>query len=63
MTPETAAQRSAVASLIGRCEGLISNQLIPEAQAACLLDLLEKTCAAFDMTPPQLENDEKEAAL
>jgi hypothetical protein len=63
MNAQTVAQRSAVASLIGRCEGLISNREIPAYQAARLLELLNQTCAAFDMTLPQLENDEKESAI
>lgn len=63
MDAETLAQRSAVAALIGRCEGLISNREIPEYQAVRLCDLLKETCAAFDMTPPQLENDEQECAI
>lgn len=57
------AQRSAVASLIGRCEGLISNREIPDYQATRLLELLNATCNAFDMTPPQLETDELESAI
>ena len=63
MTPEVSAQRSAVSLLIGRCEGLISNRLIPVYEATRLLELLNKTCAAFEMKPPNIDNDEKEAAI
>ena len=57
MDTETSAQRSAVAALIGRCEGLIwDHELqIPEAERKRLFALLTETCAAFDMNPPQME--------
>ena len=57
------AQRSAVASLIGRCEGLISRGQLSEFQAVRLLKLLNETCAAFDMAPPQIGNEEKESRI
>lgn len=49
-------QRSAVAALVGRCEGLIwDNKMIPEAERVRLFSLLQETCAAFDMAPPQIK--------
>lgn len=58
MTPETAAQRSAVASLIGRCEGLIwDRKVLCEKERVRLFGLLTETCAAFDMTPPKMEKE------
>jgi hypothetical protein len=58
MTPEVAEQRSAVASLIGRCEGLIwDRKIMSEAERVRLFKLLTETCAAFDMAPPKMEKE------
>lgn len=58
MTPETSAQRSAVASLIGRCEGLIwDRKVLSEKERVRLFGLLTETCAAFDMAPPKMEKE------
>ncbi len=56
--PEAHVQRSAVAALVGRCEGLIwDNELLPEAERVRLFALFRETCAAFDMAPPKMERD------
>lgn len=58
MTLENAAQRSAVASLIGRCEGLIwDRKIMSEAERVRLFGLLTETCAVFDMDPPKMEKE------
>ena len=52
MTPETAAQRQAVASLIGRIENIIGRGLLKDTeQEARLRVLVNETCRAFDMAP------------
>lgn len=57
-TLDTHIQRSAVASLVGRCEGLIwDHDMLPETERKRLFALLEETCAAFDMAPPKMERE------
>ncbi len=51
MTPETAEQRGAVASLIGRCEVILGRGFLPEDQEARLRILISETCRAFEMAP------------
>lgn len=55
---ETHTQRSAVAALIGRCEGLIwDRKIMSEVERVRLFGLLTETCAAFDMAPPKFEKE------
>lgn len=50
------AQRSAVAALVGRCEGLIwDHKMLTAAERVRLFNLLQETCAAFDMAAPQMK--------
>jgi hypothetical protein len=52
MTPETSAQRAAVASLIGRIENILGRGMLNDAvQEARLRILINETCRAFDMAP------------
>ena len=55
-TAKLHAQRSAVASLVGRCEGLLwDHDMLSSTERLRLFALLQETCSAFDMSPPQLK--------